>query len=144
MADSITQILTQEMATLTSELQQASQQQGLAADASFGYTVNGTTATLTGPDDEAGGSDNFPQQLQAWIEARHIVIHSPDELDRVARFLHWWIQKNGTSQFATSQPASATTGLYTKPVADFRSRLGSRVAEYFKNQILTQTRNILK
>ncbi|MDR3706598.1 MAG: hypothetical protein P4L28_11925 [Paludibacteraceae bacterium] len=131
MADTLQNILEQNLATLQADMQQAYQQEnGTAAD--FSHTVTANTGTLLGPD-LAAGADNFEQILQEWIAARGITIHNQDELDRVARFLQWWIQKNGTTQFRSAQ-----TDPYTPLIAAFTQRLNAQVTDYYATQIQTQ------
>jgi len=135
MADTLQNILEQNLATLQTSMQQAYQQENGQA-ANFTHTVTANTGTLLGPDITAT-ADNFEQILQEWISARGITIHNQDELLRVARFLQWWIQKNGTAQFRSAK-ASSNADPYTPLINTFTRQLTTQVTDYYTTQIQTQ------
>lgn len=85
-----------------------------------------------GPSSGKGsGNSNFIQNLKEWIVARGLTYKDEADLERLAKFLKWYINKNGTKLFRSGQ----TKDIFTTPISDFTERLTTKISSAFEKTI---------
>lgn len=73
-------------------------------------------------------SQTFKDNLKQWIQARGLDYRGTQEgLERLAKFLRWHINKNGTKLFRSRNRLD----IYTTPISRFEERLTNRLAAEF-------------
>lgn len=75
---------------------------------------------------------DFLERLREWIVAKGLDYGgSPEGLERLAKFLRWWINKNGTWAFRSGQ----SNDIFTTPMSDFSARLTDRIGNLFISEV---------
>lgn len=149
MAETIQDILNDELGILESDILKKHEQSGQVATgktkASFShYLPSATIGVLEGamyagalergrgPATGKGwGNSDFLQNLKEWIVVRGLSYKDEADLERLAKFLKWWINKNGTKLFSSGK----TIDIFTTPLAEFTERLSQRVSIHFRKDI---------
>lgn len=149
MAETIQYILDDELGILQSDIlvkhEQAGQKASGKTASSFshylasanigvleGAMYAGTLERGRGPATGKGnGNSDFLQNLKEWIIVRGLSYTDEADLERLAKFLKWWINKNGTKLFRSGK----TIDIFTTPLIDFSERLSQRVSVHFTNDI---------
>lgn len=145
MAANIPDILNEEFARLEADIKQRHNQAGQNVTgktlSAYSYTVNGFHGYLEGaayvgtlergrgPAKRGGiGNSDFLDNLKQWIQARGLDYgDSPEGLERLAKFLKWYINKNGNKLFRSGQHED----ILTTPINEFIDRVFKRVSEVF-------------
>jgi len=149
MAANIPDILNDEFAKLEKDIKQRHIQAGQNVTgktlSSYSYTVNGFHGYLEGaayvgtlergrgPAKKVGNNKTeFLDNLKQWIEARGLDYGgSPEGLERLAKFLKWYINKNGNKLFRSGKHED----IFTTPMNDFIERVYKRISDVFTLEV---------
>jgi len=141
----IPKILNEEFASLEYEIKQRHIQAGQNVTGHtlslYSYTVNGFHGYLEGAayvgtlergrgPAKGGNSNNtdFLDNLKQWIVSRGLDYgDSPEGLERLAKFLKWYINKNGNKLFRSGQ----TEDIFSTPINDFIERVSTRLSDLY-------------
>lgn len=75
---------------------------------------------------------DFLENLKIWIVARGLDYGGNEKgLERLARFLRWYINKYGTKLFRTGR----TIDIFTTPMDDVARRLSERLGVFYMNEV---------
>lgn len=97
-----------------------------------GAMYSGTLERGRGPATGKGsGNSDFLANLKEWIQVRGLQYKDEADLERLAKFLKWWINKNGTKLFRSGK----TIDIFTTPISDFTSRLSERISNAYTEDI---------
>ena len=80
---------------------------------------------------KGSGQSNFLQNLKEWIVVRGLEYKDEADLERLAKFLKWWINKNGTKLFSSGK----TIDIFTTPLNEFTERLSGRLGKNISGNI---------
>ena len=80
---------------------------------------------------KGSGNSDFLQNLKEWIVARNISYKDEKDLERLAKFLKWYINKNGTKLFRSGK----TQDIFTTPIKDFTERISLRISSFYEKDI---------
>lgn len=114
---------------------------------SLSVEVNGKNGALWGADyiqnvkrgrrpRQSTEESDFLQNLKQWIVARHIPVKDNKDLDRLARFFRWYINKYGSKAWREGKEYD----IYDTAIREFEERLEKRIIAIYENQI---TKDIL-
>lgn len=103
-----------------------------------GPTYIGVLETGRGPAKGKGsGTSNFLDNLKQWIMARWVDIKDVDDLERKAKFLKWWINKNGTWAFRKKEHHD----IFTTAIDKFTKRITERISKYYLVEVTNEIQN---
>lgn len=156
MNESISNIITEELDILLSDVKTRLEQSGQVAtgktrDSFNVYLSNPYTGVLEGaayagvlergrgPAKGGGSSSNsdFIENLKQWIVARNWVVKDAKDLEQKAKFLKWYLNKFGSWAFRNN----SRTDIFTTPIEQFKKRITERVSNYYTTQIDNQIFN---
>jgi hypothetical protein len=84
---------------------------------------------------------DFLERLKEWIVARNLDYGGDAKgLERLAKFLRWWINKNGTEIFRTGKHVD----IFTTPMQELGDRLSNRLGIFYSNEISNDLYNYSK
>ena len=96
---------------------------------SYGYLVGAawmsTLETGRGPAKGGGTGGDFIERLKRWILAKGLQYEGANDLDRLARFFHWYINKYGSKMFRLKQ----TRDVYSSAIDQFEVRVVTALAD---------------
>ncbi|MDR0541044.1 MAG: hypothetical protein LBH19_02400 [Dysgonamonadaceae bacterium] len=75
---------------------------------------------------------DFLERLKEWIVARGLDYGGNTKgLERLAKFLRWWINKNGTKIFRTGRHVD----IFTTPMENLSDRISEQIGVLYSNEI---------
>ena len=145
-----TQILTEELNTLSNDISRRIETSGAAASGatqkSLEVEVNGVVGFLKGASHIGvlkGGRKpgkvprDFIDILKRWAQAKGLSFQDEKQFDLWANAVKWKIIREGTKLYQSKQ----TQDIFDTPIADFEKRLTERIGNYYEAEIKNEIFN---
>lgn len=145
-----TQILTEELNTLSNDISRRIETSGAAASGatqkSLEVEVNGVFGVLKGASHIGvlkGGRKpgkvprDFIDILKRWAQAKGLSFQDEKQFDLWANAVKWKIIREGTKLYQSGQ----TQDIFDTPIEDFEKRLTERIGNYYEVEIKNEIFN---